>query len=88
MEFLDALFAIVGIDDEPTFTRSRIVNQTEETQMVISASEYLDAEAVLKKLPWLTQEEADEILRRRDTDELSRAGLVTNPQQNPEGGEE
>ena len=88
LEFLDALFAIVGIDEEPTFTRSRIVNQTEETQMVISASEYLDAEAVLKKLPWLTQEEADEILRRRDADELSRAGLVTNPQQNPEGGEE
>ena len=39
LEFLEALFAIVGIDDEPVFTRSRIVNQTEETQMVIMAAE-------------------------------------------------
>lgn len=72
LEFLAALFAIVGIDDEPVFTRSRIVNQTEETQMVIMAAEYLDEETLLKKLPWLTQEEVKEITEKKDADELSR----------------
>lgn len=72
LEFLEALFAIVGIDDEPVFTRSRIVNQTEETQMVIMAAEYLDEETLLKKLPWLTQEEVEKITEKKDADELSR----------------
>lgn len=72
LEFLGALFAIVGIDDEPVFTRSRIVNQTEETQMVIMAAEYLDDETLLKKLPWLTQEEVEKITEKKDADELSR----------------
>lgn len=72
LEFLAALFAIVGIDDEPVFTRSRIVNQTEETKMVIMAAEYLDEETLLKKLPWLTQEEVKEITEKKDADELSR----------------
>lgn len=72
LEFLEALFAIVGIDDEPVFTRSRIVNQTEETQMVIMAAEYLDEETLLKKLPWLTQEEVKEITEKKDADEINR----------------
>ena len=72
LEFLEALFAIVGIDDEPTFTRSRIVNMTEETQMVIMAAEYLDDETLLKKLPWLTPEEVKNIEEKKDADELSR----------------
>lgn len=72
LEFLEALFAIVGIDDEPVFTRSRIVNQSEETQMVIMAAEYLDEETLLKKLPWLTQEEVAKITEKKDADELSR----------------
>lgn len=72
LEFLEALFAIVGIDDEPTFTRSRIVNMTEETQMVIMAAEYLDDETLLKKLPWLTPEDVETIAEKKNADELSR----------------
>lgn len=72
LEFLEALFKLVGIDDEPVFTRSRIVNQTEETQMVIMAAEYLDEETLLKKLPWLTQEEVDGIMSKKDADEINR----------------
>lgn len=77
LDFLHALFKIVGIDDTPTFNRSRIVNQTEETQMVLTAANYLDDETILKKLPWLTQEEVDEILKRKDLEEVSR--LNENP---------
>lgn len=72
LEFLHLLFKIVGIEDNPTFVRSRIVNQTEETQMVLTAAPYLDDEAILKHLPWLTPEEADEILQRRDAEDATR----------------
>lgn len=70
--FLQALFQIVGIQDDPSFTRSRIVNQTEETQMVLTAANYLDDETILKKLPWLTQEEVEEILKNRDNADAKR----------------
>jgi hypothetical protein len=40
--------------------------------MVLTAANYLDDEAVLKHLPWLTPEEVDEILKRRDAEDSSR----------------
>lgn len=72
IDFLQALFKIVGIDDEPTFVRSKIVNQMEQTQMVLMAAQYLDDETLLGKLPWLTQEEVAEILRRKSVEEIER----------------
>lgn len=71
-DFLYQLFALIGIDDEPTFTRSKIVNQLEHTQMVLMAAEYLGDEFTLKHLPWLTQEEITEILKRKDAEEIGR----------------
>lgn len=71
-EFIRKMFALIGIDDEPSFKWNRIANQTEETQMVLSAANYLDDESVLKHLPWLTPEEVDEILKRKDAEDLNR----------------
>jgi hypothetical protein len=71
-DFLYQLFALIGIDDEPTFTRSKIVNQLEQTQMVLMAASYLDDETILSKLPWLTQEEIANILKRKSAEELER----------------
>ena len=72
IEFLQALFKIVGIDDEPSFMRSKITNQLEQTQMVLLAESYLDDETILSKLPWLTQEEIANILKRKSAEELER----------------
>lgn len=71
-ECIRKLFELIGIDDEPSFKWNRIANQTEETQMVLSAANYLDDEAVLKHLPWLTPEEVDEILARNDAENAAR----------------
>ena len=71
-DFLYQLFALIGIDDEPTFTRSKIVNQLEQTQMVLLAASYLDDETILSKLPWLTQEEIANILKKKSAEELER----------------
>lgn len=69
LEFLQGLFEIVGIEDNPTFKRSRIANQQEETQMILLAANYLDDETIIRKLPFLTPEEADSVLARRQSAE-------------------
>ena len=71
-DFIGNLFKLIGIDDEPSFKWNRIANQTEETQMVLAAAPYLDDESVLKHLPWLTPEEVDEIIQRKDAEDSSR----------------
>lgn len=70
--FIFQLFGLLGIEDSPTFTWNRIANQLEETQMVLTAANYLDDEAILRHLPWLSTEEVDGILARRDAENLTR----------------
>ena len=73
IDFLQALFKIVGIEDEPSFTRSKVTNQLEQTQMVLLAANYLDDETILNKLPWLTLEEVAEILKRKAAEDIERS---------------
>lgn len=49
-DFIDGILSIAGIDDTPTYTRSILVNETEEVQNVISAAPYLSEEYVREKL--------------------------------------
>lgn len=79
IEFLQGIFAIAGIEDTPTFKRSRIVNQLEQTQMVLMAAQYLDDETILNKLPWLTPEEVQDALERLDKTEQDR--FTTEPKE-------
>jgi len=74
LEFLEKFFALIGIEADPVFNRSRIDNQPEATQMVLMAAEYLDDETILRHLPWLTPEETEEILNRRADTDVDRLG--------------
>jgi hypothetical protein len=56
---------IIGVDDMPIFNRNRISNQMERTQMIMMAANYLDDETVIRKLPFITPDEADAILARK-----------------------
>ena len=60
------LLEIIGIDDMPLFKRNRISNQKEMTETIISAANYLDDQTILNKLPFITVDEVEEILARRD----------------------
>lgn len=73
-DFIKKLLDLVGIKDEPSFKWNRIANQTEETQMVMTAAQYLDDESVLAHLPWLTPEEVEEIMKRKASEDLDRLG--------------
>lgn len=71
-DFIGKLLALLGIDDTPSFQWNRIANQLEETQMVLMAANYLDDESILRHLPWVLPEEVDEIMQRRDEEDVSR----------------
>lgn len=86
-DFIGKLLELIGIDDEPSFQWNRIANQLEETQMVLTAANYLDDEAVLRHLPWLTPEEVDAVLERKDAEEMERLDAIETAQaeqENPE----
>ena len=54
----------------PLFTRNKISNKKEQTDMVIECSQYLDRETILKHLPFLTPDEIDGIMLRKDKEEM------------------
>ena len=71
-DFIARLLMLLGLEDEPSFQWNRIANQLEETQMVMMAAEELDSETILNKLPWITPEEVEEILKRKAAEDLGR----------------
>ena len=73
-ETINGLLALIGVDDSPTYHRRKTTNQPEITNMVLSAGEYLDDETILKHLPFLNIDEIDEIMLRKDQEEMTRFG--------------
>lgn len=72
IEFIQGILYLAGIEDDPSFKRSTIVNQAEETQMVLSAAQYLDPETILKHLPFISPDEVSSILDNLISEEMSR----------------
>lgn len=77
-EFIMRLLELVGIDDAPTYKRNRIVNQTEETNMILASAQYLDDETILKHLPFISPDEVESILDNRVKEESSRFADANN----------
>ena len=77
INFIQGVLAVAGIEDNPTFTRSYLVNKAEEIQNVISAGEYLDSQYITEKLLTLLgdADKADEVLGRMADDEVEKARL-------------
>jgi len=75
-EAIKKILALIGIDDEPVFSRTRISNQLEQVQMVMQEAQYLDDETILRKLPNVTPEEVQAILQRRDEEDEARFAAV------------
>ena len=49
-DFISRLLLVAGVEDEPTYTRSIIVNKSEEVMTVVNAALYLDDEYVTEKV--------------------------------------
>lgn len=81
IDAIQGILSLAGIDDEPSFKWNRIANQTEETNMVLSAAAVLGDELTLKKLPFLTPEEVEDRIREMGDEAMNRY----NPQKQPQG---
>ena len=64
-EFVQQILALNGIEDTPIFKRNRISNEKEQTEMILSAADYLDEETILTKLPFVTIDEVQNILEKK-----------------------
>ncbi len=70
--FIRSVLDLLGIDDSPTYKRSRIVNAAEDTQMVLAAAQYLDDDTILNHMPFLNPDEIEEIRESRMQEEIDR----------------
>lgn len=77
LDFLHSILELAGIDDDPTFTRSMIVNVAEEIQILIQSAEYLDSDYITRKILTLLGDgdQADEMLENMAANELERGGI-------------
>ena len=69
LDFVKNILDLAGIKDEPSFVWNKVVNEKEQTEMILSASQYLTDEVIIRKLPFLTPEEAEEVIGQREADQ-------------------
>lgn len=77
-EFVQRLLAFMDIDDTPVFKRTRISNQKEQVDIVMSEAQYLDHETILRKLPNIAPCEVEAIKERLDAEDEGRMGTLVN----------
>ena len=95
-KFLKGILEIAGVDDEPTFTRSILVNSQEEMGMILQAAQFLDQEYVTEKILTLLGDgdKVEEVLDRMAQNELMRGealfaeGESGMPTEGTQGGQE
>lgn len=73
-EFILGILELAGIDDEPSYTRSRIINRSEETQTILMGAEYYDEEYITKKLLTINgdADQYDALMERKAAEETER----------------
>jgi hypothetical protein len=73
-EFIQGILKIVGIEDEPTYTRSQMSNRKETFDMVVAAADYLDEEYITEKILTLLgdADKIEEVKKRRIAEETAR----------------
>lgn len=79
--FVEKILQLAEITDSVSFKRSKIVNQSEEMQMVLSAAEYLDDETITEQVCFLLGigDQADDIIKKKRDEEGSRVEIDDDP---------
>ena len=88
IDAIQNVLALAGIDDEPSFKWNRIANQTEETNMIMTAAPVLGDELTLKKLPFLTPEEVEDRLKDMGNAAMNRFTDPQKPAEDGDGGDD
>ena len=97
IDFIQGILAVAGLEDDPTFTRSQIANESEMIQNVVTAAQYLHEDYVVRKLLQLFGDGdlADEMIAQLAADELDRGRDLdreindeNNPKTEPDEGDD
>ena len=89
MQALDCLHTLLdfaGVDGDPIFKRSMLVNELEQVQMIMLMRDVLDDETLLRHTPFITVDEIPGILERLEDAAQSR--FVRDEAQNDQDDEE
>jgi hypothetical protein len=90
-KFIRGILTVFGIEDKPTFVRSKMSNKSEDINAIISCAPYLSAEYVTKKILTLLGDidAIDEVLGQIDKEDLDRftTGDDVNAEDNTESGQ-
>lgn len=76
--FVRGLLALAGVDDVPTYKRTRMVAMTEMTNAIMAAASYLDDQTVLEHLPFLSIDEVPNIMARKAAEQMSIDSMTDN----------
>ena len=74
LDFIAGIMAVAGVDDEATFTRSQIVNQTEMVQTLVTAGAFLDERYITEKIMTILgdADKVDEVLSDMEQSNIDR----------------
>lgn len=74
LDFLNSLFQIIGIDAEPSFTRSIMINVQENIQVIVQAAEFLPREYITRKILEILGDgdKANDIIQDAEDEEFER----------------
>ena len=85
-DFIQRLLTVAGVEDEPTYTRSIIVNSTEEITTITNAGLYLDDEYITERIMTTLgdKDKIQEVLDRKAATNVSRMTTGNTEPQVPE----
>jgi len=77
LDFLQGLFEILGLEENPSFTRSMIVNANEDIQVVLQAAEYLPQDFVTERIVTIlgAVDQLDDIKAQMQEEDIDRMGM-------------
>lgn len=89
-DFISEILRLAGIDDEPTYTRNKIINKQEEVQTVLSAAQYTGDEYTTKKVLTILgdADQYDEVQQQKDAEAADRYKHLEDTEDQDLGGDE
>ena len=88
-EFILSLLSLLGIDDKPTYTRSKIANKAEEIQNLVTAADYLSADYITGKVLEVMGDidKVEEVKAQREAEEARRYAAGQSDEDDGENGD-
>ncbi len=72
LKFLNQIMALAGVEDNPTFTRDKILNMNETISAIMACADYLDDETILDLLPIISSEQVQIIMDRKKNEVMGK----------------